>query len=1178
MSTKVSASSLINQLWPGSSPTTQANGLLLTIEQQSPAEAAFTCISFCPDDNTRFVIGDSVGTIYHVLMKKNKMVVSARLSSGMPITAIAFLTSSTVVAASAIQLHIVDLDHGRVEQRAIRTPHTNHISNIIVHPSRKNFAVTLSSDSVALWNTAPFQCTHHSHESGMGGNLVMNFTSFVGAAIADVMTLSTAHEEASVDAMSTVLVTAESQGFLTIWSVADFKPSKRVDVAPFKPTSLAVCSKFMVLGTRQGKLLCFSSDLEAISSVDIPGGTQITNISLIESQIVACQTNDGHVWFIGTADYSVLFSVSYPSLQSPKAMKLSDPTYSAVVTQSSVYVHHLPTAKAYYNRSITGTSGQGSMKSQSVMYPFIRSGAEKASSSQNGTAFDHAIAAESTQTSLPRQLLKVEDSQVNAWIKVNLVANASTNSVSVSQPKTLLLVDAVRSQTNADVQTANGGSSSRVTTATTNHSLTRRAHSSTGTSKTRHSMHTTSSIAKSNKSSEPESEVVSLRGFLDHDSRVVNMEKLRAMLLRYGTFPTRYRPLIWRFLLQLPEKRVTESQFANLTVRGPHPAVRSLMAPFPLPETKLRNTLFNTLSALAWHSPVFSAVHFIPNLVFPFVKLYGSDIQSSVEVLMAFLINWGQEFFLYYPHPPVAVLSFVSHTLQFLCPELHAHFAQHGVGSDVYVWDVMSSIYTEVLTRNEWLQTMDHAFANEPVWLFLFHVCWLSHLKAPLMELKEHSQIVAALRRATPLNLPLVIQNTYQLQRKYIQSDLSFPYRRFNSFQNDLYPPIMECNEAVITSRVRELEKVQAHETEILNMRDRITHIKKQLMQATMLEDAFVGKQKAIVASQFEATNDVWVQQVQLEKERQRLRDIEHETRLGALHEQLRSAQRIEAMQREIYAAAAGTRDAEMDRQREVMKWDFANRMANQEIERLEAGARMKLASVLQSAEALSEQANAQQRQFVDSIGGSALADQKVGNTTPDDHISPTEIKPAVPPYPPRSPEGMQSMAAAGPKDEVSMKPSTHSTIARPDIHSNTMKTDTQPQTYQTNTSATTSTPPSSCAADPIGYYRELQENIRRTVQQSHEQQRNTIAGLNSRYARALLHDDEDDNETEVTEPICDDAVASEDDDSMRPKIIRPEAKRTWSYEASVTSDTTQSSSMTKALLAKQPRGFFSTK
>ena len=63
------------------------------------------------------------------------------------------------------------------------------------------------------------------------------------------------------------------------------------------------------------------------------------------------------------------------------------------------------------------------------------------------------------------------------------------------------------------------------------------------------------------------------------------------------------------------------------------------------------------------------------------------------------------------------------------------------------MWDVMSALYTEVLSRNEWLQVMDHALINEPLWLWLFHVRWLVQLQPNLMALKDPVNLAAAFRR-----------------------------------------------------------------------------------------------------------------------------------------------------------------------------------------------------------------------------------------------------------------------------------------------------------------------------------------------------------------------------------------------------------------------------------------------
>ena len=53
----------------------------------------------------------------------------------------------------------------------------------------------------------------------------------------------------------------------------------------------------------------------------------------------------------------------------------------------------------------------------------------------------------------------------------------------------------------------------------------------------------------------------------------LNRQELRQVLIGYGEFPARYRLLIWRHLLKIPEN---ESSFAALVDRGRHPSCDDL--------------------------------------------------------------------------------------------------------------------------------------------------------------------------------------------------------------------------------------------------------------------------------------------------------------------------------------------------------------------------------------------------------------------------------------------------------------------------------------------------------------------------------------------------------------------------------------------------------------------------
>ena len=154
--------------------------------------------------------------------------------------------------------------------------------------------------------------------------------------------------------------------------------------------------------------------------------------------------------------------------------------------------------------------------------------------------------------------------------------------------------------------------------------------------------------------------ILGLRPMLDASSRQQNLDKLRCLLMRYGAFPEQYRGLIWRFLLCLPDKQQMQPYYALLTSRGSHGATPTLLKPFPLPDSKLKFALSKAVSCLCHHAPPFTAAHFVPATVFPFLHVFHADVQSVVEVVLAFYLNWGKEFFLYYPHMPVSIASVIS--------------------------------------------------------------------------------------------------------------------------------------------------------------------------------------------------------------------------------------------------------------------------------------------------------------------------------------------------------------------------------------------------------------------------------------------------------------------------------------------------------------------------------------
>ena len=217
----------------------------------------------------------------------------------------------------------------------------------------------------------------------------------------------------------------------------------------------------------------------------------------------------------------------------------------------------------------------------------------------------------------------------------------------------------------------------------------------------------------------------------------------------------------------------------------------------------------------------------------------------------------------------------------------------------------MQSLYTEVLTREEWLQVMDHAFSNQPLWLWCFHVQWVIHLREQLLQLHDHQQLCAMFRKISPLNLNQLIQQAYRLQQRHIPSPLSEPTCVTRSVMARTVS-VLECDEVAITQLRNCSESLNT------NKKNSVKGVWSN-QQATCpnsdAEDTFVSKQRSGGNKVQEARR--WVRCSW--NAAATLRDVEMRPADG-----LKSGccARRSPTQLEVNAATQSARDAEIDRKR----------------------------------------------------------------------------------------------------------------------------------------------------------------------------------------------------------------------------------------------------------------------
>eukprot|EP01029_Cantina_marsupialis_P023418 TRINITY_DN583_c0_g1_i2.p1 TRINITY_DN583_c0_g1~~TRINITY_DN583_c0_g1_i2.p1 ORF type:complete len:1369 (-),score=402.05 TRINITY_DN583_c0_g1_i2:140-4246(-) len=277
----------------------------------------------------------------------------------------------------------------------------------------------------------------------------------------------------------------------------------------------------------------------------------------------------------------------------------------------------------------------------------------------------------------------------------------------------------------------------------------------------------------------------------------LSVENLRGLLNSYGEFPTKYRLLIWRFLLHLPENL---HSFEELVNRGLHPALSKVQKRFPLnQDQKLSQRLSRVLSALMHYEPMLSEVTYLPQLVFPFVRLFGRDAFSAFEVSLTVLVRWCFKFFITFPHPPLPLLSRISELVKLHLPKLYGHLASNEIGPQFYIWPLLRTFLTEILARRQWLSMMDWFFANydKPSLLVFSAIALLRHCESQLLLCTSCAEVEGVLATCCSADAKRIKYLATQMMSSTPEN--LQPYKALSSLGAEFDPsvPVADVNIAI---------------------------------------------------------------------------------------------------------------------------------------------------------------------------------------------------------------------------------------------------------------------------------------------------------------------------------------------------------------------------------------------
>lgn len=86
------------------------------------------------------------------------------------------------------------------------------------------------------------------------------------------------------------------------------------------------------------------------------------------------------------------------------------------------------------------------------------------------------------------------------------------------------------------------------------------------------------------------------------------------------------------------------------------------------------------------------------------------------------LMNFCRKWFEYHPLPPLNVLGMVENMILNADPTLFNVFCKRGISSSDYIWPLLQTAMSGVLSSNDWLIMWDHILTSRRPWFLLTFV------------------------------------------------------------------------------------------------------------------------------------------------------------------------------------------------------------------------------------------------------------------------------------------------------------------------------------------------------------------------------------------------------------------------------------------------------------------------
>lgn len=243
-------------------------------------------------------------------------------------------------------------------------------------------------------------------------------------------------------------------------------------------------------------------------------------------------------------------------------------------------------------------------------------------------------------------------------------------------------------------------------------------------------------------------------------------------------------------------------------------------------------------------APIFGETAYLPFLSFPFVKMFQNNGLLAFETVATILTNWCSRWFEYFPNPPFNILNLIENLLSHHDASLLQHFISFEVTAQTYAWPLMQSLFSEVLTRSEWLQLWDNLFSHHPACLLYAVVAYLILNRRVLLNCTDSDDFVHFFHHRNAVDMDGVIREIYHLQET-TPSALK-PERVLDSFQpltKGQYPIFNKFPKFVVDYQVKERDRLRREEMTYLHERQAAMQLRRQAEERKLQEETWFRQQ-----------------------------------------------------------------------------------------------------------------------------------------------------------------------------------------------------------------------------------------------------------------------------------------------------------------------------------------------